>query len=261
MADTTTSPKRRKRADLKQLVLMAGIEVLERDGLGFGSEDLTYAKVFEHLEQTQGIRVTRGSVHERIWDSQRDFQLDVLAKIAEWDFVTAIDETRAFIATSVVDADLTSHDRRAGAMRLLLRVAPMENLRQSARGDRWPLWQATVSSVLAHPADDESARVVRTAAAGSYRKLLAAWASLYSDTALMLGYRVRQIPGLSEVEVAEKWTSMILALADGFAIRLGAGLVDAFELPTGDLGQAEAWDDFGFALWQALPAFFENPPD
>lgn len=261
MTPTASTAKRRKRADLKTLVLRAGLEVLERDGIGVGAEDLTYAKVFDHLEQTEGIRVTRGSVHERIWDSQRDFQLEVLASIAEWDFVSSIEDTRALIEVAVADADLSTHAAREEAMRFLLRVGPMENLQRTDAVDKWALWHGTVSSVLSHPSDDESVKIVREAATTSYRRLFAAWTQLYIDTARMLGYQFQNVPGLTEKELMEKWTSMILAMADGFAIRIGAGLIETFELPSGPGGSIEEWDDFSFALWQAMPSFLLNPAD
>ena len=69
--------RRLKRAELKELVLQAGFEVLVEEGLGIGIDHITYGKVFDQLEKTHGIRTSRGSVHERIWDSQRDFQLEV----------------------------------------------------------------------------------------------------------------------------------------------------------------------------------------
>lgn len=262
MPHAVSTPKRRKRADLKQLVLTAGLEVLERDGIGIGAEDLTYAKVFEHLEASTGVRVTRGSVHERIWDSQRQFQLDILAHIADWDFVSAIDDTRAQLDVLVAEADLSTHASRADSMRSILRVAPMDNLRRNQQTSKWALWHATVNSALSHPdGGDENVAALRTVATESYQKLFAAWAELYFDAGLQLGHHPRSIPGMTDRQLIDKWTTMVLALADGFAIRLGAGLIDTFELPTGPAGALETWDDFGFALWQAMPAYMENPPD
>jgi hypothetical protein len=258
---TATAAKRRKRADLKRLVLEAGVEVLERDGIGFGAEDLTYAKVFEHLEQTAGLRVTRGSVHERIWESQRDFQLEVLAAVVEWDVVSFLGETRATVEATVNEADLSTHAAREEAMRFLLRVTPMQSIQRSKTVDKWALWHATVHSVFSHSSTDENVATVRQVATTAYHKLFTARTELYFDAAQMLGYRIRQVPGLTERQMVEKWTSMILAMADGFSIREGAGLIEAFELPSGPDGSPEQWDDFSFALWQVMPAFLENPLD
>lgn len=65
-------------------MLDAGVEVLLRDGISLGASTLRYADAFELLQSEHGIKVTRGSVHERIWSSQEAWQLDVLAaSIAE----------------------------------------------------------------------------------------------------------------------------------------------------------------------------------
>ncbi len=60
-------------------MLEAGVEVLLRDGISLGASTFRYADAFELLQQEHGIKVTRGSVHERIWSSQEAWQLDVLA--------------------------------------------------------------------------------------------------------------------------------------------------------------------------------------
>lgn len=59
-------------------MLEAGVEVLLRDGITLGASTFRYADAFELLQEEHGIRVTRGSIHERIWSSQEAWQLDVL---------------------------------------------------------------------------------------------------------------------------------------------------------------------------------------
>ncbi len=66
--------------NLRELMVTAGIEVLDRDGLALRPDSISYAKAFAFLEEEYGIKVTRGSVHERIWDTHEDFRRDVLAQ-------------------------------------------------------------------------------------------------------------------------------------------------------------------------------------
>ncbi len=68
---------------LRDLVIQAGLEVLDQHGLGLQADSITYAKVFSYLEEEHGVRVTRGSVHDRIWRSQDDFRKEVLLTAAE----------------------------------------------------------------------------------------------------------------------------------------------------------------------------------
>jgi len=70
---------RRSRDETRALMLDAGMEVLLRDGINLGASTLRYADAFELLKNERDIKVTRGSVHERIWSSQEAWQFDVLA--------------------------------------------------------------------------------------------------------------------------------------------------------------------------------------
>lgn len=56
----------------------AGCELVRQRGLAFDPPSLTYAKVFDHLEQTKGIRLHRSQVHERIWANQEAYRIEVV---------------------------------------------------------------------------------------------------------------------------------------------------------------------------------------
>ncbi|MGH1489450.1 MAG: hypothetical protein ACRBK7_08685 [Acidimicrobiales bacterium] len=55
------------------------MELLDRDGLKLGTDSISYTKVFGYLEAEYGVKVTRASVHERIWPNHDAFREDVLA--------------------------------------------------------------------------------------------------------------------------------------------------------------------------------------
>ena len=80
MDDDTRPTKRRSREELRDLVLGAALDLIRAEGLGVEPTTVTYQRVFDHLEEREGVRVTRASVHERIWDSQEHFQHDVLLR-------------------------------------------------------------------------------------------------------------------------------------------------------------------------------------
>ena len=71
---------RRSREETRRLVLDEGARWLLAEGLR-GSVDIRLQDVCDRLEQRTGIRITSGSVYERIWRDQRDFQLDVMAEV------------------------------------------------------------------------------------------------------------------------------------------------------------------------------------
>lgn len=69
---------RRSREELRQLMLDAGSQLLARRGLAFDPPSLSYANVFQHLEETRGIRLHRSQVHGRIWESQDHYRSEVV---------------------------------------------------------------------------------------------------------------------------------------------------------------------------------------
>jgi hypothetical protein len=83
--DFPIKKKRRPRAELKELMIQGGVEVLQELGVETQLSSVSYAKVFEHVERTQGVRITYGSVHERIWNSLQEYQLSVIERAGVWD--------------------------------------------------------------------------------------------------------------------------------------------------------------------------------
>lgn len=69
---------RRPREELRDLMIEAGCELVRERGLAFDPPSLTYATVFDHVEQSRGIRLHRSQVHGRIWNSQEQFRIDVI---------------------------------------------------------------------------------------------------------------------------------------------------------------------------------------
>jgi len=61
-------------------MINAGCEVLAQRGLAFDPPSLTYGTVFQHLEDTQGVRLHRSQVHGRIWDNQDHYRTEVVIK-------------------------------------------------------------------------------------------------------------------------------------------------------------------------------------
>ena len=87
--DFPMKKKRRPRAELKEMMIQGGVEVLKELGVETQLSSVSYAKVFEHVERTQGVRITYGSVHERIWNSLQEYQLAVIERAGVWDHTNA----------------------------------------------------------------------------------------------------------------------------------------------------------------------------
>ncbi len=63
-------------------MIEAGLKILEHRGLGLEADSISYAKVFKYLLSEYTVRVSRGSVHERIWTGHEEFRREVWASAA-----------------------------------------------------------------------------------------------------------------------------------------------------------------------------------
>ncbi|MEL7158884.1 MAG: hypothetical protein AAFN30_20135, partial [Actinomycetota bacterium] len=70
---------RRPRAETAELIRSSAVRLLRERGLQGFANSVRLDDALARLEQTEGIRLTHGSVYGRIWTDQRDFQLDVVA--------------------------------------------------------------------------------------------------------------------------------------------------------------------------------------
>ena len=59
------------------MLLEAARDILVDDGISLGLGNITFKRVFDHLEAKSGVRVTHSSVIERIWKDQDDFRIAV----------------------------------------------------------------------------------------------------------------------------------------------------------------------------------------
>ena len=261
MTASATTAKRRKRADLKNLVLEAGYDLAVTQGLGAGLETITYASVFEYLERSTGVRVTRGSVHERIWDSQREFQIEVLTRLAAWNFRGALDVAYEIIDGVIEAGDTSTHAGRHEIIRDMVRLGAYANLVEAESADKWSLWHASILALLNIREDGEPVPEIQAAVRAIYRELAVEYGAFYLRNCRMIGLEVRPELGGDDEETAFRFGKAVNALADGFMTPLGAEGIGFFEMPTGPQGEMEAWDDYSFALWGLVCGLVVNPPD
>ena len=72
---------RRTKEDLRSLLLDAAQTILREEGLGVGTDALTFKRVFDRVEQDTGLRLTNASVIRRVWENQAEYHTDVLIDI------------------------------------------------------------------------------------------------------------------------------------------------------------------------------------
>ncbi len=240
---------------VKDLVLEAGLELLDRDGLKLTFASIGYTKVFEHLEVNYGIRVTRASVHERIWASQDDFRLDVLAHAVG--FLPQADPAHVVVGEwGDVAGDTDDFARHVGAVRYG-EVLASSSFRQfqSAKA---------LASRIDDPTAAESVRQLFTQRT---EEGLAQGRAKFP--AILAGLRLRPKPelGLTVVEAGELLHLLMVMLFDGAHLNYHAGSHDVAEpIDFGSLpaGAAEPWSVLSVGIKAFLDFLFEadpNPPD
>jgi hypothetical protein len=215
--DRGAGPRRNlKRAELRSLLLGAGRELLLADGLPCGIDQITLARVFAHVQETSGRRVTAASVYDRLWASQLDYQWDVLATTIEG--ASPIDhQTSARLRAVVRAADLTTEAGRAAGFVDLARAVVDEHVRAVESDARSRLIAAVMTAVASsHPDGDADpphvARVRR--ALSSYLQVQADfYVDVFLDLGFLLGYRMRGDVDLRQLVLA------VHAAGDGIAAR------------------------------------------
>ncbi|MDW3217292.1 MAG: hypothetical protein R8F63_01655 [Acidimicrobiales bacterium] len=252
-------PSRRTREETKQLVLDAAVDLVRIEGLGAEPTTVTYQKVFDHLEATTGVRVTRASVHERIWTSQEDFQFEVLELLSGTD--SGIQQTySSAIEVFESTAELHPLDR----MREMTRVAADVNLAVAQGDPRFFSWVGMTMSLAADAGlTPERAEQLQIATSSSYADFEASGSELLRGLADLLGLRPRT--DLFD-EAAEGFTliaNLGIALSEGSTLRTR---FDPAELPTVQLatalgGEQQEWSVFAAGYWALLNSFLEIDPE
>jgi len=247
---------RRSREELHGLLLAAGREIIEQDGLNVGAGDLTFKRVFDHLEATTGVHLTNASVIRRVWDNQEEFQTDVLVAIASTtDSAGEIARTTAALAPMVASADLSSPEARLAALRELARVGGETSIRARLETRDWSLWVGVW--VLALTTELVGRRTqIRRALVQGLEDVTDAWEDLFAGVCAVLGIRVRAPLTLRQ------FTAAVSALVEGSALRQGGDPdLERIIRPTGRFGEPQEWTLFGVSLEALVQRFFEIDPD
>lgn len=255
-AKVAPKKSRRSRAELKELVLTAGVEVLTNAQSQSTPEALTYKSVFEQLEHTTGVRVTYAAVHERIWPSQRAFQLDVLCRMAEQlPAQTFLSETGA-AATVISQSDLSEPIGRRRACREMIRVSCNADMVEP--DITLSVYRSIRMALLTLSTDDDDYATVAATIEETRTDLTARYVTLFQQLVAALTLRVRPEHGLDLNSALRLLFSEVVALADGYGIERGGDLID---LPTGHNGELQPWHPYSWSIWAAACALLELDGD
>lgn len=247
---------RRSRDELRALLIAAGRAILEEEALAVGAGDLTFKRVFGHVEATTGVRLTNASVIHRVWDNQEDFQADVLVAIASTaDSSGELDRTAAALAPLLDASDLSSPEARMRSLSELARVGGEVGMRARLKTRDWPLWMGVWVLALTTELPGRRAHL-REALDEGLSAVTDVWEQLFAGICAHLGIRVRAPLTVRQFTVA------VSTMVEGSALRQGGDpeLV-LIERATGPGSGPQGWTLFGVCMEALALRFFEIDPD
>lgn len=259
------SPRpRRSRSELRDLVIGAGQEVLSTIEPTLGFEQLNYAKVFDHLESTAGVRVTHASVHERIWPNQQAFQFDVLRASLEGLHEEAWANLAGPVSAAMEAADFDTVEGRRNAARTLFRVGQNANWDGVTLSERSQLRAYQMLHFSLAPFDRDSLSRERAELYAFMEELrsgaMSRYVTMMSSMADLCG--LRPMPDLGEPgEAIREIARAAHLMAIGFMIDHMAPPDAIRVVPTGPDGAVEEWRPVSLAIWSYLRGVFELDGD
>jgi hypothetical protein len=246
---------RQSREDLRSLLLEAAQAILREEGLGVGTDALTFKRVFDRVEKDTGLRLTNASVIRRVWDNQADYHTDVLVDIAADDGRVEIGQTIEALGPVLGALDISTPDKRLAALRELCRIGGAANIQALRESNNWSLWIGVWALATAGQATDQKRRI-QSALLQGYESVTEMYEESYLAILALLGLRVREPLTLRRFTVAAG------ALAEGCTLRNRVDVdMEGIVLPTGPDGEDQEWTVFGLGLEALAHRFFELEPD
>ncbi len=246
---------RRSKGELRELVLASGRGILRSQGLGTGVERLTFKKVLDHLQETEGIRITQASLIRRVWTNQEEFQRDVVESIIRDESEREISSVGDSLSGTFARIDLSSPEMRRASLAELIR-ASTEDYLSLTDSPLSTIQTALIACALAGGdagTDDEFLAIIGRAT----ERLTHFYVELYESALEFIGFRVR--PGMR----IEQMAITILSLGEGSLLRRSTNpdVFDPIVLPRELDGMDVDWDLFGFGVKAIVEAFVEEDPD
>lgn len=249
---------RRSRAELRELLVATGRDLVLREGIGTTGEHLTFKRVFQRLAETEGISVTNASVIGRIWSSLGDYRMDVLAVVVADDLDAEIAAACDAIRREVADLVVADTSDRWGTVAQMCRAAvppgggipscmvPVLGIRLGVRA---------LASPPDAPGPAASARLAESLRSG------------YQGMLRSLERHVVPLVGWAGLRLRSPYTRRDLATAlavcmEGWALGVRVGDPVTAELcrPTGPDGAIQRWSVQAVVLEALAHQFLEADP-
>ncbi len=229
--------------------------MLREEGVSVGAGQLTFKRVFDRLQQDQGIRITHASVIGRIWENQEAFQRDVTATIALDDSSEESTSTLIKMVTVVDEANLSTVTGRWQAIVDLSRLIGEASLDDLLGSGTWPTWVGVWAGASSQSADAVDPKLTEALAA-SYEALAENYSLVFDEILSSLGMRLKHPYEVRQLAVG------IAAMAEGCALRdrYDRNTLRGIKRATGPDGQIEQWTLFGIGIESLCRQMLEAIP-
>ena len=255
---TPTEPRtRRSRAELKEFLVDAGLELLSAQTGPVKVEALNYKSVFDLVEQTHGFKVTHASVHERIWPNQQAFQVELLCRAADGLPTDSYMTGTGAAVTVIGSADLESPDGRRRALRELIRVTFNGEL--PGLDSTLSIYRAIRQALAQMSPDDPDYDQVKESVDAAQVGLAERYTDMTIQMAAIIGIQPQSELGADLQTLAGWLFAQLVALADGF--RLEPVENCRVTMPTGPKGADQDWHLYSWAVWSVARSLVELDGD
>ncbi|NNE96348.1 MAG: hypothetical protein HKN24_10000 [Acidimicrobiales bacterium] len=236
----------------------AGTALLIERGYGHGGEQITYRRVFDRIEQESGVVVARAQVHGRIWASQNDFQLDVLAESCKPFVADGLQVAAEAALNAIQSVDRTEPDWQSRAVARAIRDGSFANVEALMASPSWLLGRAIMSF---HALSSNRSDRVSEALRSEYEASLSSWTNLFEATAVGLGLRAKPWTRCTLAQVCRIAAQFADVLSDGVVARsrmLGETQIYSVEI-AGD--ERAEWNILGLGAWCVIDHLMEPDPE
>jgi hypothetical protein len=201
---------RRSSAEIAELLVRTGMEIVLVEGPGHGVSNLTFKRVLDRLRDDHGITLAHASIIGRAFADQADYQHAVLSALIRMVGETELDETSAMIVTILRGADRTTLEGRLAANNDVIRLGAFANEKSMQESKTWPIWMALVATEAVRQQPDPTIyEELRSVVARETED----FADLYSRILDYLGLRIRDPYTINHLTIA------ISAIAEGAVMR------------------------------------------
>ena len=256
MADSRKSKKtrgpRRSSAELRQLLISTGQEIIRSEGLGTGIDGVTFKKVLNRIKERDGITVTHASFLGRIFENQAEFQGVVLAELVSTINNAEFSDVAAVVVPLLETVDLHSLKSRRHTLNEISRLGAIAEEATIRNDPSWPIWLSVVASELT--SRDSLGHNLKERLNGVLRQETADFAMLYGEILKFLGMRIKAHFTIENLTVA------IASIAEGAAMRsfVAPDIFTPVALSSSESGTTTEWTILGLGI-RALSELMVEP--